>query len=228
MKLNVVILGIVVASLAVVATAFFVKSSQELNAQNSGGEPTAHTPGGDGEKRKGSPASGHTVGDGSPKIELPKVLPGATQGAVMSNPGACLAVSRFYRLLQDKDLKAVDVTATPFQLDGRKVLSDDTEVQAFIDKARDGSLREGRTNTVMQMTFLPAGNTWEEAQRWLAPTMTGDRARALFDHAEAHKAWLVLVLLARTKGDAHTYEHTLIAVTDVESEAKARVIGFMD
>jgi hypothetical protein len=228
MRLNVAILGIAAVGVAIVTAVYLARPSEDISAQKSGEKPAANTPDGDDEKRKGPPASGRTVDDGSPKIELPKMLPGATQGSVVSNPGACLAVSRFYRLLQANQLKAAEVIAVPFQLDGRKVLSEDKEVQAFIDKAREASLSEGRTNTLLQMTFLPAGNTWEEAQRWLAPTMTGERAKALFDHAESHKAWLVLVLLARTRGDTHTYEHTLIAVIDVDTEEKARVVGFMD
>ncbi len=197
-------------------------------AQGVDGSPSHGLQEGDDAKGKGPPDSRRVDGDGSPRLELPKVIPGSSQGVVFSNPGASVAVSRFYRLLQDKELKASNVISAPFQLDGRKELTDDKEVQAFIDKAREGSLKKGRTNTVLSMTFLPTGNSWEEAQRWLGTALTGERAKAIYDHAEKHNAWLVLVLLARTNGDTHTYEHTLIAVTNVDSEVKARVIGFMD
>lgn len=168
------------------------------------------------------------VKDGTSEIVLPAKLPGAAKDVVVSNPGVLVAVSRFYRLLQSSDLKAKDVVCPPFNLDGRKVLATENEIQAFFDKARESSLKEGRTNTPLQATLLPPGNTWEEAQRWLAPLVTGDRAKALFDHASSHGGWLVLVLVARSKGEKHIYEHTLIAVTNGESEDKARVIGFMD
>lgn len=168
------------------------------------------------------------VKEGSPEVTLPAVLPGPKPDVVISNPGVLVAVSRFYALLQSKELKAGDVTRPPFSLDGRTMLKDEKEIQSFIDKVRDTSLKEGRTNTIVQATLLPHGNTWEEAQRWLAPAVAGQRSKALFDHASQHNGWLVLVLIARSKGDKHVYEHTLIAVTNAESEQTARVIGFMD
>jgi hypothetical protein len=162
------------------------------------------------------------------KITLPGTVPGSTEGVVISNSGIAVAVSRFYRLLQDPKLGADTVLAAPFLLDGRKEMQT-AELQPFIDKARDGSLQKKTTNTLLGITVLPAGNNWEEAQRWLAPIATGERAKALFDHAEKHKAALVRVLLARAPMNrAVSYEYALIAVIEGDNEDKARVIGFID
>lgn len=216
------------ASLAVLAAGEWLRTSSE-SAQTA--QPAAASLAGSLETsnstRRRAP---HTiqVKDGSPEITLPAVLPGPKRDVVISNAGALVAVSRFYALLQSDALKAKDVIGAPFSLDGRKVLNDDKEIQAFIDKARETSLKEGRTNTILQATLLPHGNTWEEAQRWLAPAATGERSKALFDHASRHNGWLVLVLIARSKGDKHVYEHTLIAVSSADSEQNSRVIGFMD
>jgi len=161
------------------------------------------------------------------KPVLPTIMPKWEEGVVVSNPGVLDAVSRFYRMLQDDKLKADEIMAAPFLLDGRKELKE-TELQGFADKAREGSLKEERYNTIVGMFALPPLNTWEEAQRWLAPKASGDRVKALFDHAEKHEAWLVSVLVAYTGGDKYRYDHVLMAITNANSETDARVIGFMD
>jgi hypothetical protein len=168
------------------------------------------------------------IQDGSPRVELPAVVPGAKPGVVVSSTGGTVAIGRFYALLQDDSMNPLDVVAVPFLLDGREVLREEEKVQEFIRKARSRSLAKRRTNTVLEMRILPAGNTWDEAQRWLSPATSGERAKALFDHAAEHGAWVYQVLIARSRDPAPVYEYALIAVINVEEEKSARIIGFMD
>jgi hypothetical protein len=166
----------------------------------------------------------------APKQELvlPATIPGAEPGVFVSNAGAVISVARFYQLMQSPDVAANEVLAAPFLVDGRNLLEDEADLAPFVVRVQEKVRSSRRTNTILSVKLLPAGNTWEEAQRWLAPLATGDRAKALYDHAEKHDGWLALVLLARSRGDSHAHEYTLVAVTNPKSESEARVIGFVD
>jgi hypothetical protein len=160
------------------------------------------------------------------KPAIPAVVPKPVDGVVVTNPGIAVAVSRFFRLWQDKELKPLDVLAEPLLLDGEKTMTA-TDIPGLIEKVRMGMAMPGTNNTIIGMTILPGGNTHEEAEKLLLKA-GGPKGKAMLDHAEKNNAWLVEVHLARTRGGKVGYENMLLVVTNPDSEEKARVIGIRD
>ena len=157
---------------------------------------------------------------------MPAVVPKPVDGVVVTNAGVAVAVSRFFRLWQDKELKPLDVMAEPLLLDGEKTMTA-ADIPGLIDKVRMGVAAPGTNYTIIGMTILPGGNSHEEAERLLLMA-GGPKGKAMLAHAEKNNGWLVEVHLARTRGGKVDYENMLLVVTNPDSEDKARVIGIRD
>jgi len=157
---------------------------------------------------------------------MPRVMPEPTGWQFLANPGALSAATRFLRWIADPALKHTDVISLPFDMNGQ-ALKDAGAVAAFEAKARQGAAEEKKSHHVVSVRLLPPGNSLAEARRWLGPPAEGRQFSVLHELAGKRKAWLVLLSIA-TFDREYTHSHALLAVTDVESEEKARVIGIVD
>lgn len=121
-----------------------------------------------------------------------------------------------------------EVIGRPFLLDGRAVLHTEEEVQKFLDQLKKKRAEGGPQTFVLSILAAPRGTAQSSMEEWFGKCVTTDRGVALTKHVASLNGSLVLVTLARGRGDSVVTDEALIGVAIDQSTNSARIVGFVD